>query len=123
MSRVTSGLAQSSRATPGCPLRLLFLADVFPTLAFCPLDGGSDEFVGVFGGLPVRPSSSAMRASSALFCSTRSSIFASRDGQYQPLQIVGVERIDPLGRHPELESNGSDAFNAASLSHSAAGGE
>jgi hypothetical protein len=46
-------------------------------LDFCPLDGGSDEFVGVFGGFPVRPSSSAMRASSALFCSTRSSIFAS----------------------------------------------
>ena len=61
------------------PLRLLFVADAFPTFDFCPLDGGSDEFVGVFGGLPVRPSSSAMRASSALFCSTRSSIFASRD--------------------------------------------
>jgi hypothetical protein len=34
-------------------------------LAFFPLDGGCDEFVGVFGGLPARPSSSAMRASSA----------------------------------------------------------
>ena len=46
-----------------------------------------------------------------------------QQGQNQPLQTVGVERIDPLRRHPELESNGSDAFNAALLSHSAAGGE
>ena len=60
-SRFTSGLAQSSRATPGRPLRLFF-ADASATLAFCPLDGGSDEFVGVFGGLPARPSSSASAA-------------------------------------------------------------
>ena len=95
------------------------MADASATLAFCPLDGGSDEFVGVFGGLPARPSSSVMRASSALFCSTSSSIF--QQGQYQPLQTVGVERIDPLGRHPELESNGTDPLNAAMLSHSAGG--
>ncbi len=43
-----------------------------------------------------------------------------QQGQHQPLLAVGVERIDPLGRHPELESDGSDALNAASLSHSAA---
>jgi hypothetical protein len=46
-----------------------------------------------------------------------------QQGQYQPLQTVGVERIDPLGRHPELESNDSDALNAVLMSHSAAGGE
>src|SRR5262249_9224335 len=45
-----------------------------------------------------------------------------QQGQYQPLQTVGVERIDPLGRHSELESNGADPLNAAMLSHSAAGG-
>src|SRR5262249_53702981 len=44
-----------------------------------------------------------------------------QQGQHQPLQAVGVKRIDPLGPHPELESNGSDALNAAALSHSAAG--
>src|SRR5215470_8189367 len=74
MSRVTSGLAQSSRATPGRPLRLLFVVDASATLAFCPLEGGSDEFVGVFGGLPARPSSSAMRARSVLICLRSSSI-------------------------------------------------
>ena len=68
------------------------MADASATLAFCPLDGGSDEFVDL-----------------------------RQQGQYRPLQTVGVERIDPLGRHPELESNGSDALNAAELSHSAAG--
>lgn len=54
MSRVTSGFGQSARVTPGRPLRLFFVADASATLAFCPLDGGSDEFVGVFGGLPAR---------------------------------------------------------------------
>src|SRR6202008_4873021 len=34
-----------------------------------------------------------------------------------------VERINLLGRHPELESDRHDALNAAPLSHSAAGGE
>jgi hypothetical protein len=43
-------------------------------------------------------------------------------GQYQSLQGVGVERINVLGRHPELESDGAEALNATSLSHSAAGG-
>jgi hypothetical protein len=62
-SRVTSGLARSSRVTPGCPRRPFFVVDVSATLVFCPRDGGTDEFVGVFGGLPARPSSSAMRAS------------------------------------------------------------
>jgi hypothetical protein len=49
-------------------LRHFFMVDASPTLAFCPRDGGTDEFVGVFGGLPALPSSSATRASSALFC-------------------------------------------------------
>ena len=65
MSRVTSGFGQSSRATPGRPLRPFFVVDAFAALAFCPLDGGSDELVGVFGGLPARASSSATRARSS----------------------------------------------------------
>ena len=31
-------------------MRLLFVAAASVTLGFCPLDGGSDEFVGVFAG-------------------------------------------------------------------------
>ena len=46
------------------------------TLAFCPREGGSEEFEGVFGGLPERPSSSAIRARSALICLRSSSIVA-----------------------------------------------
>jgi hypothetical protein len=45
-----------------------------------------------------------------------------QQGQHQSLQAVGVELIDSLGRHPELESDDSVALNATSLSHSAAGG-
>src|SRR5262249_56051589 len=55
-------------------------------LAFWPVEGGCDEFVGVFGGLPARASSSAIRTRSALMCSRRflfwsdsSSIFRSND--------------------------------------------
>src|SRR5215472_419235 len=85
MSRVTSGFRQSSRATPGRPLRhFFFLPDLSATFAFCPLEGGSDEFDGVFGGLPPRPSNSAIRARSSsilarseLFCSRRS-LFCSK---------------------------------------------
>ena len=43
--------------------------------------------------------------------------------EHQPLQAFGVERINPLGRHPELESDHPDALNASRLSHSDAGGE
>jgi hypothetical protein len=39
-------------------------------------NGGSEELSGVFGGLPCSASSSAMRASSALFCATNSSMRA-----------------------------------------------
>jgi len=56
------------RATPGRPLRPFFCGDVAGRLAFCPLDGGSEEFVGVFGGWPARSSSSAIRASRVLIC-------------------------------------------------------
>ena len=79
------------------------------TLAFCPRDGGSEELSGVFGGVPSLASSSAMRASSALFCASSSSIRPSSDAfcatmrQHQRLQVV-IERIDLLGRHAELES-------------------
>jgi hypothetical protein len=69
MSRTASGLAQRSRATPGRPLRPFFrLPPVLATLPFCPLDGGSEELSGVFGGWPRRASSSAMRETSAWFC-------------------------------------------------------
>src|SRR5262245_61881129 len=52
------GFGQSSRAIPGRPLRhFFFVPDVSETLVFGALDGGSDEFEGVFGGLPPRPSS------------------------------------------------------------------
>jgi hypothetical protein len=66
MSRVTSGFGQSARVTPGRPLRLFFVADASATLTFCTLDGGSDEFVGVFGGFPARASSSAMHAGASV---------------------------------------------------------
>jgi len=75
--------------------------DASAMLAFCPLDGGSDEFVGVFGGLPARPSSSAMRASSTLFCSTRSSIFASRDST-SPFRLSALSESIPSGGIPSL---------------------
>jgi hypothetical protein len=60
-----------------------------------------------------------MRAGSAPFCSTRSSIFAS--DSISPFGAVGIERIDSLGRHPELESDGSDTLIATSLGQSVAG--
>ena len=43
---------------------LVRLVVAFAMLIFCPLDGGSDDFVGVLGSLSARLSSSAMRASS-----------------------------------------------------------
>src|SRR5260221_8605282 len=42
--------------------------------------------------------------------------------QHQPLKAFGVERIDPLGWHPELESDRTDALNASLVSHTAARG-
>jgi len=68
---------------------------------------GSDEFVGVFGGLPLK-FGDARQQHLVLLDETAD---LRQQGQYEPLQIVGVERIDPLGRHPELESNDSDALN------------
>jgi hypothetical protein len=46
-----------------------------------------------------------------------------RKRQHQAFQAVAVERIDPLGRHPELESDRSNALNASRASHTDAGGE
>src|SRR5271170_7153434 len=73
MSRVASGFSASSRAAPGWPLRAFFTAVGSATFPFRPRDGGNEELSGVFGGLPCSASSSAMRASSALFCMTNSS--------------------------------------------------
>src|SRR5262249_440341 len=107
-SRVTSGFGQSSRANPGRPLRHFFLVDVPATLAFCPLDGGSDEFFGFFGGLPPRPSSSAMRSRSALFCSisvlfcsNSSSLFASRDSP-SPFGVLASSESNSSGGIPRV---------------------
>ena len=107
-SRVTSGFGQSSRATPGQPLRHFFLPDLSATLAFCPLEGGSDEFVGVFGGLPARASSSAIRARSALMCSRSflfwsdsSSIFRSND-RTSDFRLSPLSESIPSGGIPSL---------------------
>src|SRR5262249_26303655 len=100
-SRVTSGFGQSKRATPGRPLRHFFLVDVPATLAFCPPAGGSDEFFGVFGGLPPPPSSSAMRSRSALFCSNSSSIFANRDST-SPFRLLASSESNSSGGIPRV---------------------
>src|SRR5260370_30779592 len=71
MERLGAGWGQSARATRGRPLRPLFPAS--GRLAFCPVEGGSEELVGVFGGDPKRASSSATRAASTLFCSASAS--------------------------------------------------
>jgi hypothetical protein len=42
---------------------------------------------------------------------------------HQRLQAISIERIKPLGRHPELESARGPAFNPLRLSHAAAQGE
>jgi len=94
--------------------------DASAMLAFCPLDGGSDEFVGVFGGLPARPSSSAMRASSTLVCSPRPSIFASRDST-SPFRLSALSESIPSGGIPSL--NQTIPTHSILMSHSAAGGE
>src|SRR5690348_9120273 len=44
-------------------------------------------------------------------------------GQHQPLQAFGVERIDLLRWHPEGESDRPPGFNASLVSHTDAGGE
>jgi hypothetical protein len=48
-------------------------------LAFCAVDGGFEELSGVFGGWPLRASSSAMRAFSRLTSSKSMSILPSND--------------------------------------------
>jgi hypothetical protein len=50
-----------------------------------------------------------------LFCSFRSSILASRNRVLLD-EIVDLRQQGPLGRHSELESNGSGALNATILS-------
>lgn len=42
--------------------------------------------------------------------------------QNQRLQVLGIERLKCLGRHPELESARYPSFNASRLSHTAAEG-
>lgn len=105
------------------------VVDPSATFAFCPRDGGtmsSSASSQACRLVPrVRRCARAVRQSSpappcSLFCLWSSSIFASRR-QYQSLQGVGVERINVLGRHPELESDRAAALNATSLSRSAAG--
>src|SRR5262249_31839671 len=109
-----------SRATPGRPLRhFFFLPDLSATFAFCPLEGGSDEFDGVFGGLPPRPSNSAIRARSSsilarselfcsrrsLFCSKSSSILFSSDST-TPFWLSALSESILSGGIPSLNHDG-----------------
>ncbi len=66
-SATRSGLGSSARPKPGRLLRGGF-PPVGGALAFWPLDGGSDELSGVFGGFSssaIRASNTAIRASAA----------------------------------------------------------
>ena len=90
-------------------------------LAFCPFEGGSDELSGVFGGVPSFASSSAMRASSALFWSSSSSIFDNSEPT-SGFKLYLSDESMISGDMPLLESVRANAFNGASASQTDAEG-
>ena len=72
-------------------------------LAFCPLDGGSEEFVGVFGGWPAHASSSAIRARRVLICPS-SSLFCASSWSTSGFKLSLSSEFSVSGGIPSLIS-------------------
>jgi hypothetical protein len=105
------------------------------TLAFCPRDGGSDEFLRRLRRLGPTALQLGDARQQRLVLLLKivdprqqrpvlldQNIELRHQRQHQPLQAVSVERIDPLGRHPELESAAQAARNRLRVSQTDAEG-